>query len=236
VTRGVVLLSGGLDSATCLAIARRDGVEAHALSVDYGQRHRHELAAARRVAAALSAASHRVVSVDLRSLGASALTDDAIAVPKSRPAAAIGDGVPVTYVPARNTVLLSVALAAAEALDADAVHVGVNALDYSGYPDCRPEYLDAFREVARLGTRRGVEGRPIEVRAPLQHATKAQIARLATDLGVPIADTLSCYDPVVPGDAVPGDPPLHCGLCDACVLRRNGFAAAGLSDPTRYAA
>jgi 7-cyano-7-deazaguanine synthase len=229
----MVLFSGGLDSATCLAIARRDGFEAHALSVDYGQRHRVELDAARRVATAMRAASHRVVAVDLRSLGGSALTDAAVDVPKARSAAEIGDGVPATYVPARNTVLLSVALAAAEALGADAVYVGVNALDYSGYPDCRPEFLDAFREVARLGTKRGVEGRPIDVRAPLLRETKAAIARLATSLGVPVADTLSCYEPV--GDAVPGGPPLHCGLCDACLLRKRGFIEAGIADPTRYA-
>jgi 7-cyano-7-deazaguanine synthase len=233
--RAVVLLSGGLDSATCLAIAIRDGFAAHALSVDYGQRQRVELDAAHLVAARLSAASHRMVAVDLRSLGGSALTSDAIAVPKSRDAAEIGTGIPVTYVPARNTVLLSVALAAAETLDADAIYVGVNALDYSGYPDCRPEFLDAFRAVARLGTKRGIEGRPIDVRAPLLRETKAGIARLATELGVPIADTLSCYDPV-PRHAKPVASPLHCGRCDACQLRRKGFAEAGLSDPTEYAA
>jgi 7-cyano-7-deazaguanine synthase len=232
--RAVVLLSGGLDSATCLAIAKRDGFEAHALSVDYGQRQRAELDAARRVASALAAASHRVVAVDLRSLGGSALTSDAIAVPKGRDAASIGTGIPVTYVPARNTVLLSVALAAAETLDAGAIYVGVNALDYSGYPDCRPEFLEAFRAVARLGTKRGVEGRPFEIRAPLLGETKAGIARLATSLRVPIADTLSCYDPVLDHERPVGSP-AHCGRCDACVLRRRGFREAGLADPTRYA-
>lgn len=230
--RAVVLLSGGLDSATCLAVARRDGFQAHALSVDYGQRHRVELDAARRVASALGAAGHRVVAVDLRALGGSALTSDAIEVPKDREARAIGEGIPSTYVPARNTILLALATGLAETLDADAVFVGVNALDYSGYPDCRPAFLDAFREVARLGTQRGVEGRPTRVEAPLLSATKAQIAALATSLHVPVADTLSCYDPVVPPSA--GGRPLHCGRCDACQLRRRGFLEAGLPDPTAY--
>jgi 7-cyano-7-deazaguanine synthase len=230
--RAVVLLSGGLDSATCLAVARRDGVEAHALSVDYGQRQRLELDAARRVASALRAASHRVVAVDLRALGGSALTSDALTVPKDRTDEEIGSGVPASYVPARNTVLLAVALAAAEAMDADAVYVGVNALDSSGYPDCRPQFLDAFREVSRLGTKRGVEGRAVEIRAPLVGETKAGIVRLSTLLGVPVADTLSCYDPLPglePGRAV------HCGRCDACRLRRRGFREAGVPDPTAYA-
>jgi 7-cyano-7-deazaguanine synthase len=229
--RAVVLVSGGLDSATVLALARRDGVEAHALTVDYGQRHRAEIEASRRVAEALAAASHRVVAVDLRVLGGSALTSDAIAVPKDRTDAEIGRGIPASYVPARNTVLLAVAVAAAEALDADAVHVGVNALDSSGYPDCRPEFLAAFREAARLGTRRGVEGRPVRIEAPLVALSKAGIARLATSLGVPVAETLSCYDPVRRGGGV-----VHCGRCDACRLRRRGFAEAGIPDPTPYAA
>jgi 7-cyano-7-deazaguanine synthase len=230
--RAIVLLSGGLDSATCLAIARADGFEAHALTVDYGQRHRAELDAAARVARALGAASHRVVAVDLRSLGGSALTSDAIPVPKDRADADIGRGVPATYVPARNTVLLAVATAAAEATGADAVYVGVNALDTSGYPDCRPEFLAAFRALAAVGTRRGVEGRPIEFRAPLQDESKAGIARLAKRLHVPVATTLSCYDPV----AAAGGTPRHCGRCDACRLRRRGFAEAGIEDPTEYAA
>jgi 7-cyano-7-deazaguanine synthase len=229
----VVLLSGGLDSATCLALARRDGFEAHALSVDYGQRQRAELAAARRVAAAVGAASHRVVAVDLRALGGSALTSDAIPVPKARALDAIGTGIPTTYVPARNTVFLAIAIGAAEVLDADAIYVGVNALDYSGYPDCRPEFLDALRTVARLGTKRGVEGRPFELRAPLLAATKAEIAALAVALGVPVAETLSCYDP--PPDAA-GGAGVHCGRCDACLLRRRGFAQAAIEDPTVYAA
>jgi 7-cyano-7-deazaguanine synthase len=224
----IVLLSGGLDSATCLAIAARDGFSAHALTVRYGQRHAAEVEAAARLARALSAASHRVVSVDLGALGGSALTSATIPVPKDRPAAAIGEGIPSTYVPARNTVLLSVATAAAEVAGADAVYLGINALDTSGYPDCRPAFLDAFRSVAALGTRRGVEGRPIEFRAPLLADTKAQIVRRAVALGVPVADTLSCYDPL------PG--PVHCGRCDACLLRRRGFAEAGVPDPTTYAA
>lgn len=238
--RAVVSLSGGLDSATCLAIARRDGFEAHALTADYGQRHRAEIDAARVVARALGAASHRVVAVDLRALGGSALTSDAIPVPKDRSDAEIGRGVPASYVPARNTVLLALCVAAAEALDADAVFVGVNALDSSGYPDCRPEFLDAFREAARLGTKRGVEGRPVNIVAPLVRETKAGIARLAVSLGVPVAETLSCYDPEprpggAPRDASGRAPAVaHCGRCDACRLRRRGFAEAGLPDPTLY--
>ena len=227
--RAIVLLSGGLDSATCLAIAREEGFEPHALTVDYGQRHRAELAAAARVAAALRAASHRVVAVDLASLGGSALTDARIAVPKGRAAAAIGEGIPSTYVPARNTVLLAVATAAAEATGADAIYVGVNALDYSGYPDCRPAFLDAFRALAAVGTKRGVEGRPIEFRAPLLALTKADIVRRAVALGVPVGDTLSCYDPA-PARAA-GDGPRPCGRCDACRLRAKGFAEAGVADP-----
>jgi 7-cyano-7-deazaguanine synthase len=228
----VVLLSGGLDSATCLAIAVRDGFAVHALSVDYGQRHRVELDAARDVAERLHAASHRVVRVDLAALGGSALTGET-PVPKGRSDEEIGRGVPVTYVPARNTVFLAVATAAAEAFGADAVYVGVNALDSSGYPDCRPEFLAAFREAARLGTKRGVEGRPVEIRAPLVSESKAGIARLATSLGVPVARTLSCYDPVI--NEVITSPVLHCGRCDACLLRRRGFREAGLEDPTAYA-
>jgi 7-cyano-7-deazaguanine synthase len=186
------------------------------------------------VARALGARAHHVVPVDLRALGGSALTSDEIGVPKDRPHEAIGAGIPVTYVPARNTVLLAIATAAAEACGAASVWVGVNALDYSGYPDCRPEFLAAFREVARLGTRRGVEGRPIRFEAPLLSLSKAGIARLAVETGVPVAWTLSCYDP--PSGAAGGAPPVHCGRCDACRLRRKGFAEAGLPDPTAYAA
>ncbi len=235
--RAVVLLSGGLDSATCLAVARRDGFEAHALSVDYGQRQRAELVAARRLATALGAATHRVVAVDLRALGGSALTDDAIDVPKDRSDDAIAHGVPSTYVPARNTILLALATAAAEVDDADAIYLGINAVDFSGYPDCRPEFLEAFRAVARAGTRRGSEGRPFDVRAPLLRLRKAEIVRLAVELGVPVAWTLSCYDPLPPpspyGPSAQA-PALHCGRCDACHLRRRGFIEAGLADPTSY--
>jgi len=229
--RAVVLLSGGLDSATCLAIAAREGFEVHALSFDYGQRHRLELEVAPRVARLLGAASHRVVAVDLRALGGSALTSDAIAVPKARTLAEIGHGIPTTYVPTRNTVFLAIAIGAAEVLEADAVYLGVNALDYSGYPDCRPEFLDAMREVAVRGTKRGVEGFPLEIRAPLLRASKAEIAAMAVAFGVPVAATLSCYDPT--GTAAS---PVHCGQCDACLLRRKGFAEAKLADPTTYAA
>ncbi|HEX8909857.1 MAG TPA: 7-cyano-7-deazaguanine synthase QueC [Anaeromyxobacteraceae bacterium] len=221
--RAVVLLSGGLDSSTCLAVARRDGFEAHALSVNYGQRHRTELDRARRVARALGAADHRVVRVDLSAFGGSALTDAGLAVPKGRsPRRA---GIPVTYVPARNTVLLALALAHAETLGASDIYVGVNAIDYSGYPDCRPAFIHAFERLARVATRAGVEGRPLHVRAPLLRLTKAGIVRLGTELGVPYRLTLSCYDPVR-GRA--------CGRCDACQLRRRGFAEAGVPDPTVY--
>jgi 7-cyano-7-deazaguanine synthase len=227
----VALLSGGLDSATAAAIARADGREVHALTVDYGQRQRAELDAAERVAAALPAASHRVVRVDLRGLGGSALTDADLDVPKDRDDEQIADGIPITYVPARNTVFLSLALACAEALDADAIVLGVNAIDYSGYPDCRPAFLDAFRAVAATGTKRGVEGRPIQVLAPLLSLTKAEIVARALALGVPLADTLSCYDPVAPGGEPGADRWAHCGRCDACRLRARGFTDAGAVDP-----
>jgi len=223
--RAVVLLSGGLDSSTCLAVARRDGFEAHALSVNYGQRHRTELDRARRVARAMGAADHRVVRVDLSTFGGSALTDAGVAVPKDRPARAMASGIPVTYVPARNTVLLALALAHAETLGASDVYVGVNAIDYSGYPDCRPAFIRAFERLARVATKAGVEGRPLHIRAPLLRLTKAGIIRLGTSLGVPYRLTLSCYDPVR-GRA--------CGHCDACELRRKGFAEAGVPDPTLY--
>jgi 7-cyano-7-deazaguanine synthase len=223
----VVLLSGGMDSATCLAQARADGFDVVALSFDYGQRHRFELEAAAAVARRLGAREHRVLRVDLASLGGSALTAD-VAVPKDRSDAEIGAGIPVTYVPARNTVFLALALAAAEAWDADAIYLGVNALDTSGYPDCRPEFVEAFRRVAALGTRRGVEGRPIGIRAPLEDDTKADVVRRALRLGVPLELTLSCYDPREhEGRALP------CGRCDACLLRARGFRAAGVDDPAR---
>jgi 7-cyano-7-deazaguanine synthase len=224
--RAVVLLSGGLDSSTCLAVARDEGFEAHALSVDYGQRHRTELARARRVATALGAASHRVVRVDLSAFGGSALTDARIAVPKDRSVARMSGEIPATYVPARNTVMLALALAHAETLGAEAIFVGVNAIDYSGYPDCRPAFLRAFERLARVATKAGVEGRPLEIHAPLIRLSKAQIVKLGTRLGVPYRLTLSCYDPIR-GRA--------CGRCDACALRRKGFAEAGVPDATLYA-
>jgi 7-cyano-7-deazaguanine synthase len=223
--RAVVLLSGGLDSSTCLAVARGEGFETHCLSVDYGQRHRGELARARRIARALGAKDHRTVRVDLSSFGGSALTDRAIAVPKGRSPARMSREIPVTYVPARNTVLLALALAHAETIGAEDVFVGVNAIDYSGYPDCRPAFLRAFERMARLATKAGVSGRPLRIRAPLLRLSKAAIIRLGTRLGVPYRLTQSCYDPVR-GKA--------CGRCDACVLRRKGFAQAGVRDPTLY--
>lgn len=217
----VVLLSGGLDSATCLALARAEGYACHALSVDYGQRHSAELLAARRVARSLGAASHRVVSVDLGAIGGSALTDPAIAVPET-PA----EGIPVTYVPARNTTLLSLALGMAEALDLRRIFIGANAVDYSGYPDCRPAFMEAFEALANLATRAGVEGDGFRVHAPLIALTKAEIIRLGVAHGLDYALTVSCYQADEQGRA--------CGVCDSCRIRRAGFAAAGLEDPTRY--
>jgi 7-cyano-7-deazaguanine synthase len=226
IRRAVVLLSGGLDSTTCLAVARAQGFEVHCLSVDYGQRHRIELTRARRLARALGAADHRVVRVDLRAFGGSALTDGAIAVPKGRRAREMARGIPSTYVPARNTVMLALALAHAEVVGARDVFIGVNAIDYSGYPDCRPAFVRAFEKVARLATRAGVQGARLRIRAPLQRLSKAGIVRLGARLGVPWRWTLSCYDPVR-GRA--------CGRCDACQLRRKGFAEAGIADPAPYA-
>jgi 7-cyano-7-deazaguanine synthase len=217
----VVLVSGGMDSAVTLAVARAAGFDCHALSFDYGQRHRVELEAAARVARALGAASHRVIRFDLAQFGGSALTDPGIAVPE-QPAG----GIPVTYVPARNTILLSFALAQAEVLGANDIFIGVNAVDYSGYPDCRPEYIAAFQNLARLATRAGVEGAAITIHAPLIALSKAEIVRRGTKLGVDFGATVSCYQPDDAGRA--------CGRCDACRLRRDGFAAAGLRDPTRY--
>jgi 7-cyano-7-deazaguanine synthase len=217
----VVLVSGGLDSATVLAMAIREGWRCHALSVDYGQRHRSELDAAAAVARGLGASGHRVVRVDLGTFGGSALTDRAIAVPT-----APTTGIPVTYVPARNTILLSLALAYAEVLAADAIFTGANAVDYSGYPDCRPEYLAAFEAMANLATKRAVEGHPISVRSPIVRFSKADIVRRGHELGVDFSLTVSCYDADGEGRA--------CGRCDSCRLRREGFAAAGLPDPTRY--
>lgn len=229
VRRTVVLLSGGMDSATAAAMAMDAGYEVHALSIQYGQRQQAELEAARSVGRALGVASHRVVRVDLSALGGSALTDHSIDVPKDRAEVAIGAGIPVTYVPARNTVFLAVALAAAETAGAESIHLGINAIDYSGYPDCRPEYLAAMQEVARLGTRAGVEGAGIRLEAPLVRMSKGEIVQKGMALGVPFEKTLSCYDPIE--DALGNF--AHCGRCDACQLRREGFAAAGIPDPAR---
>jgi 7-cyano-7-deazaguanine synthase len=222
--KAVCLLSGGLDSATCLALARRSGFETYALSFDYGQRHRVELAAAARVAVSLGAADHRVMELDLRVFGNSALTAD-IDVPKGRSEEMMGSGIPVTYVPARNTIFLSLALAWAEVLEAQDIFIGVNALDYSGYPDCRPEFIAAFESMANLATKTGVEGRTtVKIHTPLISLTKAGIVKLGKELGVNFSLTHSCYDPDEMGRP--------CGLCDSCLLRRRGFAEAGLVDPT----
>jgi 7-cyano-7-deazaguanine synthase len=223
----VVLLSGGLDSATTAAIARRDGFEWCGLSVDYGQRHRFELDAGRKLAKTLGAHEHRLVSVDLSRIGGSALTAD-IAVPKDRAEAAMAEGIPITYVPARNTILLSIALGYAEVVGAADIFVGVNAVDYSGYPDCRPEFLAAFEHLANLATKAGVERTmKFKIHAPLIQMTKAEIIRTGTALGVDFGLTHSCYDPDLEGRA--------CGRCDACTLRLKGFAEAGLVDPAPYA-
>ena len=221
----VLLLSGGLDSTTLLAVARRDGFDVHAMTLRYGQRHASEIDAARRVAARFGVRDHVIADIDLRTFGGSALTTDAIDVPRDRDIAE--PGVPVTYVPARNTIFLSFALAWAEVLGAADIFIGVNALDYSGYPDCRPEYIAAFEALANLATRAGVEGTTrMRIRAPLIELTKAQIIQLGTSLGVDYSLTESCYDPDATGAA--------CGHCDACQLRRKGFAEAGIVDPTRY--
>ena len=219
--RAIVLLSGGLDSATALAIARSEGYEVYALSVEYGQRHRAELAAAQRVAAALGAREHRIMDVDLAGIGGSALTDTNVAVPETP-----GAGIPATYVPARNTLLLSLALAWAEVIGAEDIFVGVNAVDYSGYPDCRPAFIAAFEELARLATKAGVEGARIKIHAPLIRLSKAEIISKGLQLGVDFSATVSCYQADADGKA--------CGKCDSCRLRAAGFAAAGLPDPTRY--
>jgi len=223
-TRGkaVCLLSGGLDSASCLALARRDGFACYAITFDYGQRHRFELEAAGRVAAALGAEQHLVMKVGLDVFGGSALTADMV-IPKGRSPGEMSHGIPVTYVPARNTIFLSLALAWAEVLESADIFIGVNALDYSGYPDCRPEYIEAYERMANLATRAGVEGRTrLEIHTPLIALTKAQIVTLARELGVPFALTHSCYDPGPAGEA--------CGACDACLLRRKGFEEAGIED------
>jgi 7-cyano-7-deazaguanine synthase len=218
----IVLVSGGLDSATCLAIARAEGFRCYALSFAYGQRHGAELAAAGRVARSLGAEQHRVMHIDLAAFGGSALTDTSIAVPEQATA-----GIPVTYVPARNTVFLSLALAWAEVLGANDIFIGVNAVDYSGYPDCRPEFIDAFEKTANLATRAGVEGATrIRIRTPLIDLSKGEIIRRGVGLGVEFAETVSCYQAADDGAA--------CGRCDSCRLRRDGFRAAGVPDPTRY--
>ena len=222
--KAVVLLSGGLDSATTLAIARAEGRECHCLSVDYGQRHRAELTAAARIAQAHGASEHRVVGVDLGGMGGSALTDESIAVPVS----GIEPGIPVTYVPARNTIMLSLALAFAEVREASHIYFGANAVDYSGYPDCRPEYMKAFEALANLATKAAVEGRKLTLHTPIIALTKGDIIKRGLALGVDYAMTVSCYQADAGGRA--------CGQCDACRIRRAGFAAAGVPDPTRYVA
>jgi 7-cyano-7-deazaguanine synthase len=221
--RAVVLLSGGLDSATALAVARAEAYECFALSFDYGQRHARELESAVKLATALGARRHLTLRLDLRAIGGSALTDD-LPVPKGRSDAAIGEGIPITYVPARNTIFLSHALAWAEVLGAEDIFIGVNALDYSGYPDCRPEFIEAFERLANLATQAGVEGRRrFRVHAPLITLTKAQIVARAYELGVDLSLTWSCYEPEIDGRA--------CGQCDSCLLRKKGFAEAHLADP-----
>ncbi|WP_124705092.1 7-cyano-7-deazaguanine synthase QueC [Sulfuriferula multivorans] len=221
--RAVILLSGGLDSATVLAIARSSGFACHALSFDYGQRHSAELDAAARVAARQGAVEHRVFKLDLAMFGGSALTDSRIAVPEQA-----STGIPVTYVPARNTIMLSIALAWAEVLESRDIFIGVNAVDYSGYPDCRPEYIASFETMANLATKAGVEGKQLHVHTPLMQLGKAQIIRLGTELGVDYNATVSCYQADAAGRA--------CGVCDSCRLRRQGFIEAGVADATRYVA
>ncbi len=224
--KAVCLLSGGLDSTTCLAVARKQGYACYALSFDYGQRHRFELEAAVRVAKSLGAIEHRVVRVDLRTLGGSALTAE-IDVPKHKSVSELPPGIPVTYVPARNTVFLSLALGYAEVLQAEHIFIGVNAIDYSGYPDCRPEFIEAFEHMANLATKTGVEGTTrVRIETPLLRLTKPQIVMLAAELGVDFSLTSSCYDPQQGGRP--------CGGCDSCLLRRKGFDEAGLTDPLEY--
>lgn len=223
--KAVILVSGGLDSATTLAIAKEQGYDCYAMSFNYGQRHQVELESAKTVSDTLGATEHKVVSLGLGDIGGSALTDDSISVPQDIDVA-ISSGIPVTYVPARNTVFLSLALGWAEVLDAEAIYIGVNAIDYSGYPDCRPEYIEAFQTMANLATKRGVEGQLIKIVTPLIDLSKAEIIQKGTALGVDYSQTLSCYAPDLAGKA--------CGLCDSCRLRQQGFAAANLPDPTLY--
>jgi 7-cyano-7-deazaguanine synthase len=223
--KAVVLASGGLDSTVAAAIARRDGCQLYCLTIAYGQRHGVEVERARLIAEAVGAVDHVIMDVDLRALGGSVLTGDQ-SVPKDRSEADRGQGIPPTYVPARNTIFLSLALAYAETRGADAIYMGANVIDYSGYPDCRPEYLRAFEETARLGTRMGSEGRAVQIRAPLLRMRKSEIIRLGADLGVPFELTHSCYDPTAAGEA--------CARCDSCRIRLEGFRAAGLIDPALY--
>ena len=223
--RAVVLLSGGIDSTTTLAITIAEDYEAYALSFDYGQRHQIEIEAARRVAKSFGAKEHRVAKIDLRIFGGSALTDD-LAVPKQRSETEVAHGIPITYVPARNTIFLAYALAWAEVISASDIFLGVNALDYSGYPDCRPEFIEAFENLANVGTKAGVEGRRFKVHTPLIKLSKAEIIRNAVKLGVDLSFTHSCYDPSPEG--------LACGECDSCLLRLKGFREAGMKDPIRY--
>lgn len=225
--KAIVLLSGGLDSATVLAVARNQGYDCHALSFQYGQRHEVELRSARKVAQAFQVVEHQVFNLDFSSIGGSALTSPAIEVPQNRTTEEMSEGIPVTYVPARNTVFLAIALALAEAREAFEIFIGVNALDYSGYPDCRPEFIQAFENLANLATKAGVEGSGrFRIQAPLIHLSKAQIIRLGTSLGVDFSMTHSCYAPSPMGEA--------CGCCDSCELRRKGFAEASIPDPTIY--
>ena len=223
--KAVVLLSGGLDSTTSLAVALSQGYEAYALSFDYKQRHRQEVEAARRVATHLGVARHVVVDIDLRAFGGSALTSD-VPVPKDRPPDTIGEDIPVTYVPARNTIFLAYALAWAETLAASDIFIGVSSIDYSGYPDCRPQYIEAFQRMANLATKAGVQGKRFRIHTPLLHLTKAETIRTGLGLGVDYSLTSSCYDPDPDGAA--------CGTCDACLLRLKGFSEAGVPDPVRY--
>jgi 7-cyano-7-deazaguanine synthase len=223
--RAVVLLSGGIDSTTTLAIAKAEGYEAYALSFDYGQRHQIEVEAARRVASSLGANEHRVAKIDLRIFGGSALTDN-VEVPKQRSETEIGHGIPITYVPARNTIFLAYALAWAEVISANHIFLGVNAIDYSGYPDCRPEFIEAFETLANLGTKAGTEGKHFDIRTPLIKFSKAEIIAKANELGIDLGLTHSCYDPSPEGVA--------CGECDSCLLRLKGFHEAGIKDPIRY--
>ena len=219
--KAVVMLSGGLDSATCLAMARDRGYQCYTIAFDYGQRTRSELDAAKRVSAALGAVSHRVIELGMGNIGGSALTDHSIEVPEEG-----GDGIPVTYVPARNTVFLSLALGLAEVVDAEAIYIGVNAVDYSGYPDCRPAFIEAFQAMAGLATKAGVEGRPVTIETPLMHLSKAQIIQAGTALGLDYGLTVSCYQADENGNA--------CGKCDSCRLRKQGFDEALVKDPTNY--